>query len=287
MLVNPPKKKIRKNYYRNSSAGQRARKLLRLKNTLKFLFGLLTVAAMSFAFIFGYDLLTQSSYFSAAQIQIEGIQRLSSREIMQQAGVSDGTNIFSVNLTAARKRLLAHPWIADAEISREIPVGIHIRIQEQRPLAIIDLNRKFILNAQGHIFKEWQRTDPVNLPLISGLDFSDLNMDGMPFSRSFNAVLSVLKLGQKENGVMPIRQIRQIEIDRDIGLTVRLNNGLGTVKLGFDNYAGKYKRLQEVRFYLNSGKQLENVRCIDLNNPDRIVVHINTKASSAKGHKEV
>lgn len=287
MLVHPPKKKIRKNYYKSGPARQRAHRLHRLKNTLKCLFGVLAVAAMSFAFIFGYDLLTQSGTFKATQVKVEGVQRLSEREVMQQAGVSKGSNIFSVNLTAARKRLLAHPWIAEAEISREIPAGIHIRIQEEQPLAIIDLNRKFILNTQGRIFKEWETTDAVNLPMVSGLDFSDLNVDGMPFSRPFKAVMSVLRLGQEPNSVIAIGRIRQVDIDRDIGLTIHLNNNLGSIKLGYDNYAGKYKRLQEVLFYLKSGKTLENLRSIDLNNPDRIVVHINTEASSAKSHKEV
>ena len=73
----------------------------------------------------------------------------------------------------------------------------------------------------------------------------------------------------------------------DIGLTIHVNNGLGTIKLGYDDYADKYKRLQEVLFYFRSGKDFEKVRSIDLNNPDRIVVNINTGASSAMGYKEV
>ena len=287
MLVHPPKKKIRKNYYKNSSARQRAGTVRRLTNMLKIIFGVAMVTAMSFMFIFGYDLLTQSSYFNATRLNVEGLQRLSGQEVLRQAGLSDGINIFSVNLTTARKKLLAHPWIAEAEISREIPAGINIRVREHEPLAILDMNRKFILNTQGEIFKEWKATDPVDLPIVSGLDFSDLNVGAVTYSQPFNAVMAVLKLGQNAGSVVTNRQIRRIEIDRDIGLTIHVNNGLGTIKLGYDDYADKYKRLQEVLFYFRSGKDFEKVRSIDLNNPDRIVVNINTGASSAMGHKEV
>ena len=287
MLVHPPKKKIRKNYYKNSSARQRAGTVRRLTNMLKIIFGVAMVTAMSFMFIFGYDLLTQSSYFNATRLNVEGLQRLTDQEVLRQAGLSDGINIFSVNLTTARKKLLAHPWIAEAEISREIPAGISVRVREHEPLAILDMNRKFILNTQGEIFKEWKATDPVDLPIVSGLDFSDLNVGAVTYSQPFNAVMAVLKLGQNAGSVVTNRQIRQIEIDKDIGLTIRVNNGIGSIKLGYDDYANKYKRLQEVLFYFRKGKNFEKVQSIDLNNPDRIVVNINTDASSARGHKEV
>ena len=201
---------------------------------------------MSFLFIFGYDLLTQSSYFEASQLTISGHELLNDQDVIDQTGLSTGVNIFSVNLTTTRKLLLAHPWVAEAEVSRDIPSGISVRIQEHEPLAIIDIKRKFLLNTRGEIFKEWTPADPVNLPIVSGLEFSDLSVGSMPYSQPFNAVMSVLKLGQKKGSVVANKQIRKIDIDKDIGLTIHVNNRLGTIKLGYDDYASKYKRLQEV-----------------------------------------
>ena len=151
---------------------------------------------MSFAFIFGYALFTQSGYFKTVYLNVQGCKTLDQKAVITQAKLSQGLNIFSVNLTTTRKRLLAHPWISEAEVSREIPSGIRIRIKEHEPLAIIDINRKFLLNHQGELFKEWEVTDPVNLPLVSGLAFSDLNVGARPYSQPFNAVMTVLRLGQ-------------------------------------------------------------------------------------------
>ena len=286
-MAHPRKKPVRKNYYKNSASKQRARKRQRLQDALKFIFGMAAVAGMSFLFVFGYALLTQSSYFSATRLNVDGARRLSSQEVLQQAGLSNGINIFSVNLTMARKRLLSHPWVADAEVNREIPSGINVCVHEHEPLAIIDLNRKFLLNKQGVIFKEWKATDPVDLPVVCGLDFSDLNVDGMSFSRPFNALMSVLKLGQKEGSVVANAQIRKIDVDKDMGLTIHVNSRVGTIKLGYENYANKYKRLQEVLFYFHGGQDVENVQSIDLSIPDRVVVNIKTETSSAMYRKEV
>jgi len=242
---------------------------------------------MSFAFVFGYDLFTQSGYFEAAYLNVQGCQKLDEKAVITQAKLSRGRNIFSVNLTTTRKRLLAHPWIADAEVSRDIPSGISVRIREHKPLAIIDMNRKFLLNKQGELFKEWEITDPVNLPVVDGLAFSDLNVDTRPYSQSFNAVMTVLRLGQHDSSILTNKEIRKIEVDKDIGLTIYANNSLGALKLGYDDYPSKYKRLQEVLFYLKNNRNTPVLNSIDLNNPNRIVVNLNVKKQPATGQKEV
>jgi len=280
-------KKTRKNFFKNSTARKRAKRIQFVFSFFKIISGLSLVTVMSFAFIFGYDLFTQSGYFKAAYLNVQGCQTLDEKTVITQAKLSQGRNIFSVNLTTTRKRLLAHPWIADAEVSREIPSGISIRIKEHEPLAIIDMNRKFLLNMQGELFKEWEITDPVNLPVVDGLAFSDLNVDTRPYSQSFNAVMTVLRLGQHASSILTNKEIRKIEVDKDIGLTIYANNSLGALKLGFDDYPGKYKRLKEVLFYLKKNQNIPILNSIDLNNPNRIVVNLNMEKQPATGHKEV
>lgn len=281
------RKKIRRNYFKNSSSRYRAEKIQHITNLLKITAGVVLVALMSCIFIFGYDLLTQSNYFKVVRLKVEGCDILFQKEVLEQAEIASGMNIFSINLTTTRKRLLAHPWIADAEVGRVIPAGIYIKIREHDPLAVIDLDRRFLLNKQGEIFKEWETTDPVNLPVIDGLEFSDLNIDGRSFSRPFSAVLSVLKLGQKDGSAVTNKETYRIEVDRDIGLTIHVNNSLNVVKLGYDNYPDKYRRLKEVIYYFRKNGQSRKFRSIDMNNPDRIVVNINQEDSTAVGHKEV
>ena len=284
MLVH---KKTRKNFYKNSAARRRTRRIQQVFGLLKIISGLSLVAVMSFAFIFGYDLFTQSGYFNTAYLNVQGCRTLDEKTVLAQAKLSHGLNIFSVNLSTTRKRLLAHPWISEAEVSREIPSGIHIRIKEHEPLAIIDIDRKFLLNNQGDLFKEWEVTDPVNLPVVDGLGFSDLNVGARPYSQAFNAVMTVLRLGQNKSSILTNKEIRRIEVDKDIGLTIYAGNSLGTLKLGYDDYPSKYKKLQDVLFYFKKNKGIPTLNSIDLNNPNRIVVNLNLEKQPATGHKEV
>jgi len=281
------RKRIRKNYYKNSGARKRN------KMSKRFVFGLkLTVVGtalvfVSLLFVFSYDFLTQCDYFKAQGLMVIGTHRLTQKQVLQQANITNGVNIFSVNLSNVRKRLLAHSWIENAEVRRELPSGINIRIKEQKPLAVLDLGRKFIINTHGEIFKEMDKADHCNLPMISGLEFSDINVKGELRSIPFDAVMKILRLGQKPESVLPYSLIKIIHVDREMGLTIYAFDHIREIKIGYDNYPDKYAMLKDVLFYLKKNGGFSRLESIDLNNLNRIVVNPAKMKSVVKGHKEV
>jgi cell division protein FtsQ len=187
----------------------------------------------------------------------------------------------------ARKRLLAHSWITEAEVSRDLPSGINIKIKEHKPLAVLDLGRKFLINTSGEIFKEMAASDPDQLPIISGLEFSDINTCGKPRSMPFNAVMNVLELGQKCKSVLPCELIKKIQVDREMGLTIYAFDRIKAIKIGYNDYPNKYDRLKNILVHLKEKLGFSHLESIDLNNLNRIVVHPKTMESPAGGHKEV
>ena len=231
------------------------------------------VAVMSLMFIFSYDFLTQHPYFAARDLRVSGARRLSVSQVLDEVGINRQTNIFSVNLTLARKKLLANSWVKEAALSRKLPNTIHIDIVEHRPLAILDLGRRFLIDNDGNIFKEWSPSDPAELPLISGLEFSDLQIAGEPSSPSFQAVMTVLQMGRETENILSNRFIKKIQVDREIGLTLFAFDKNKTIRLGYHNYQDKYKILQTVMSQLNRQFEQTDFESIDLNNPNRIVVH--------------
>jgi len=238
----------------------------------KIIGGTLMMAAMSFIFIFGHDYMTQCEYFRAKQVSVEGTSRLNSRKVLQQAGIREGTNILALNLSLARKRLLAHPLIADASVSRELPDTVIVRIKEHVPMAVLDLGRKFIVNTKGEIFKELKASDPKGLPLVTGLSFADINVSDKAMSKPFKAVISVLHLGRMKNSILPNRMIKRIDVDREIGLTLYAMERMGAIKVGYDGYREKLDKLGNVLIFLETRNRFSHLDSIDLNNLNRIVV---------------
>ncbi len=281
------KKPIRKNYYKNI-AFKRAK---RIKQRLLFCFKTLAliglVMGMSLVFILGYDFLTQCSYFRAESITVSGLQRLSTKGVLEQAKIKRGANILALNLPLTRKRLLAHPWINDAEVSRKLPDRIHIKITEHQPIAILDLGRKVMSNADGTIFIEWSKADADDLPVISGLEFSDLHDSENTPANPLQAVMAVLRLGQKKGAILPNRLINRIHVDREIGLTVYAFDKPKAIKLGYNRYPDKLNSLKNILFHLRARHEFVDFESIDLNNLNRIVVNPVRIKSPQEDQKEV
>ena len=280
-------KHIRKNYYKGASV----RKSVKIFQRFVFCFKIVTaigiLTVMSFAFILAHDCITQCDYFRADNIVIRGAHRLSKQQILEQANINKGINILSVNLSIIRNTLLAHSWIAEAEVRRELPDMITIGIKEHKPLAILDLGRKFLINVNGEVFKEWTQSDPDVLPIVSGLQFSDLNVSGEARSTSFNAVMEVLRLGREPDSILPNTGIRKIRVNGQMGLTLYTFDQERVIKLGYNDYTNKYARLENVLFYLKTKKCFPDFNSIDLNHLDRIVVNLVKDESSAGDQREI
>lgn len=290
-----PKKRRKplKNSRKARKGGRRFTFLSRFMMGFKLSLAVAAVMVVTGFFILVHDLVTQSDYFSARQLNIEGMQRLTREQVARQAGVHPGINILSANLTLARKRLLGHPWIAEAEVSREIPAGLHIAIKEHTALAAVDFGQKYLVNTRGEIFKAWDPSDPQNLPVISGLKLSDVAIYGRseplqshsdhPGSAPFQAVMRVLQLGGKKGSILPNRDVKQIHVDRQIGLTIHAFDLGRTINLGFSDYVGKYRMLSTLFSYVKRDRNISDFKRIDLNNLQRIVVNPIRIESLTKG----
>ena len=301
------RKKPRKNYRKGAKAKQRFAFLRRLLVVFNVIAGMAMLLATSCLFILIYDVMTQCDYFKAKSLKIAGNQRLTEKQIVQQAHVSKGANVLAVNLSMVRKRLMAHPWVAEAEVRREIPSALYIRIKEHVPLAIVELDRKYIINEQGQVFKEWTASDPDPLPLVSGLQLADFKAQNKttaqappPFGRRetsspdqhFNvrpleAVMQVLTLGKQARSILPNQNIKKIRVDREIGITLEAFKQIKTIVLGYHNYPLKYAMLKNILTYRKKKRNFPDFDRVDLNNVNRIVVNPVRHESPGGDQKEV
>ena len=262
---------MRKNRYRYKFREQHKTLLsgLRFISAVLICFGF--IGFLSCGFIFMHDFITQCAYFAADRIEISGLEHLTQQQILTQAQLQPGRNILSINLTHTRKRLLRHSWIKGVEIKRKWPTNLFIKINEYKSLAILDLGHRFVIDTEGYIFKVSGPDDPNDLPLIKGVSYAAVNHK----HGSFKAVMDVLKLGKQIDSILPNRFIRQIQVDQDMGLTLMLtNNPIKLIKLGYNDYTGKYQCLKNIILHLknqNFNASYQNIS-VDVKNIHRVVV---------------
>ncbi len=259
--------------------------------------GVLGTAVLSLFFIFGHDLITQCRYFTLREITISGTDRIGEDQILRQAEVRTGMNLLSINLSVVRNRLLADPWISKAAIRRVIPSALHIAIEEHRPLAILDMGRRFVIDENGHIFKEMDRNDPQGLPVIRGLNYADLDLaperrpvllrPAVAFAATdsenrkkplsvYRSVVRALQLGSHKAAVLPNEKVSAIQVDREIGITIHPTDRTPLIRLGFNDYVRKLEVLKSIMAFTGRPDtwKWEEIASIDLKNPDRVVVKL-------------
>jgi cell division protein FtsQ len=282
------KKRLRKNKYRPKSQTASRFPFPRIAASFKWAGGLMAICFLSLGLIFLHDVITQCRYFQINRIEISGEKRLSTQTILRWAHINQGDNLLAVNIFAARKRLLVHPWITSVEVSRQLPDKISISIKENQPLAVVDFGKKYILNTEGELFKIWEPADPSHLPRITGLTLADINLPGMPLGKPLDAVMEVLRLGQQAAHMNLSRMVKQIHVDRDIGLTLYGFNDIKAVKIGYENFQAKYQRLHRIMQHFKSSIHFSLLNVVDLKNLDRIVIKpVRSQPLTASDSKEV
>ena len=95
-----------------------------------------------------------------------------------------------------------------------------------------------------------------------------------------------LMLGKQTRSILSNSNIRQIRVDREIGITIEAFDQMKTIVLGYHNYPLKFDILNSLLSYGRQTRSFPEFDRIDLNNVNRIVVNPVSKIPSGD-RKEV
>jgi len=279
-------KPARKNRYKKKKAAQKASARRKAGIWVKALLGAAGFCLTGVVFIFGYDALTQCDYFRAEVITVTGEHRLSEQAILDAAELECGDNILAVNLGRVRKRLVAEPWIKNAGLRRELPSRISIRIDEHKPLAVLDVGRCFLIDHGGDIFKEAAPAEMSGLPIIAGIDYADWKSPENPDTRTYKAVMAMLAALDKHAGIFGSPGVHEISVDTETGLTLLVSTPVASVHMGYGAYEKKFERLGRVFARIETDPDLPEIESMDAHTPNRMVA-TPTARNTSEEEKEV
>ena len=86
------------------------------------------------------------------EVFVIGRRETPREHVLEALGAEQGSAILSLDIEAARERLLALPWIAEASVERLLPDMIVVRITERTPLALWQQHGQFaLIGADGEV----------------------------------------------------------------------------------------------------------------------------------------
>jgi cell division protein FtsQ len=178
-----------------------------------------------------YRYLTTSPRFAIATIDVRGNQTLTADEIRGLLTARVGDNLFRADVRAEAAALEAEPWIADADVRRELPDTLVIEIEERAAAAVVALDGGiYLADVRGVPFR---RCDDgalaEHLPIVTGLERDAFTPAG-PIAAGPQAVRAALAAMDAWRAVAGRPAAHEIHVV-DGALAVRTEAGL-VVELG-------------------------------------------------------
>ncbi|HJL14199.1 MAG TPA: FtsQ-type POTRA domain-containing protein [Sandaracinaceae bacterium LLY-WYZ-13_1] len=279
----PPRRSVRERWASGVEAGRGL--LARLRRPAELLLRAVAVVAVGVGAVALGRLVERhvrtSEAFAVTEIQLEGHVRLTQHEVLSTAGLAEGRNVFDVAPEEAEERLAAHPWIAEADVRRRLPGTYAVEIRERRAVALLALGDVYLVSEDGAVFKKVEPTDPVDLPIITGIDRERFTRDrGFRTSVLLEAV--ALLHDYRGAGLWRREPIAELHVERDDGLSLYVGADATYVRLGHGPFRAKLRRLRTVLDELSERDAralyvyLDNER-----RPDRVTVRVRDEAPVA------
>ena len=211
------------------------------------------------------DAAANAAGFRIAAISLTGPKEVSREEVLTVAGVTGHASLLFLDADAARTRLLANPWIADAAVLKLYPDRLQITITERQAFALWQKDgRVGVIAADGTVLEPFVEDRYVRLPLVVGRGAERKAKDFLAVLDRYPDIRS---------------QLRASIMVADRRWNLRLKNGID-VRLPETHVEQALERLVA----LDREKKIlsRDILAIDLRLPDRVTLRLSDTAAAAR-----
>jgi len=204
-------------------------------------------------------------WFRVREVKVGGCQRLPRETLLSLAGIEGMPNLFTVRLKEIARRLKEHPWIEGVVVRKVFPDKILIQIDERKPIAIVHLEDLYYIDAKGVIFSRVGEKEGYNYPSLTGLDRHPPEKNSEETKGLIAKALELLLTVERDQ-TPPLKEISEIHIERVSGIRCFTKGEGIEIKMGWDHFGEKLKRLSTVWFDLQKrGVAAVSIDSSDLN----------------------
>ncbi len=221
------------------------------------------------AFWGGYRVLSSSDVFRLNEIKITGHLFVSRGQILAVGGVELGMSLLQCEKGNIAAKITDLPWIERAEVIKQWPSTLIIKVREQKPLALVNVeistgkNHLFYLNKKGKLFAPYSQGQDLDYPVLTGASWSLKDVDAsLPKGELEDAALLLLKLAAKGNAILPIQSISEVHMSPKHGIVVYLVDRPFPIYIGSEGIFTKYYQLVKILERLYRKKQIDDIKAI-------------------------
>jgi cell division protein FtsQ len=220
----------------------------------------LLVAAIPAGLVAGGWWLATSPRFAVAAVDVGGAQHVTVERILEAARIEPGKSLFLMDPRAAVQRIEALPQVERAEIVRELPNRVTVRVEERRPFTLLHSGRLSWIDEGGRILAPAGEAVVPPAPVISGVAEGET-------AKARDAVRLIRALLRRGSALAA--EISEIDMSESDGPVLFTANGV-EVRLGNEDWDERLARLETV--LAQKAAREGNVRTVDLRFRDQVVL---------------
>jgi cell division protein FtsQ len=228
---------------------------------------LAAVALAGVAGVSAYSWLTRSPLFTVRTIDMNACANVTKEEVWSIVRSGGSANLWTVPAREVSRKLSAHPWIRSVAVRKAFPDRLVVRVEEQRPVAMVNLDALWYVNADGRPFKRLTAYDPKNLAIITGFSARDLRAADAVTVRNFQRALELVQLAEAG----PLRKnLSEVHFDPQDGYTLVTRDTGVQFRIGGMDFQKALRRVEEALPRLSSLGNSPGI--VDLKTEGRIFV---------------
>jgi cell division protein FtsQ len=216
-----------------------------------------------------------SPRFSVSEIITAGGKRHGPDEIASIAAIAKGQNVFAIDLDRARGRLTNDPWIERAEVARQLPGTIAIRVVEREAAGIVAMSEgTYLVTRDGAIIKRVEPGDPLDFHVVTGVPLKMLVEDREGASRTVRRALD-LALDYDRSPLAQRSPVEEVHVETNGDMTLVVGKTGTVIRMGTAPYRRKLEQAVRIVAELDRrGAKPEVIMLDDEARPDRVVVRM-------------
>jgi cell division protein FtsQ len=232
--------------------------------------------ATALACVWGLVRYTRTSpRFAVRSIEAHGAIHRSSVDLARLAGISQGQNIFSVDLETARVRVLADPWIEQATVVRRLPGTVVLDVVEREASALVAIGPElYAVTRAGEPFKKLEASDPYDLPIVTGVSAEQVAKDRAGTVAAIRRGLDLVAEYERSNAGKTL-PVQEVNLSDDGGMSLTVGKEPVVIRFGKGPYRQAIEEASRVLAEVAGRRAQPAVVFVDNEaHPERVVVRM-------------
>ena len=239
-----------------------------LKMALRRIFAVFVLGVLVVGSMYVYNLLTTSHRLDIKSVEINGLSRIETGDLVELLGDLEGQNILLAPLDSYEERLKMHPRVRHVSTKRILPDRVIFGVEEREPVALVFTDHFLEVDKTGMVLAEDKYSALLDLPIITGLSNKDVSVGKTSTDPKLHDALKALDVCTNIGGEFAA-DISELKVSKN-GISIRSLKADCVLVLGDSDFESRLKKYFLLKETLD--KKDQNTGLIVLRFEDQIVL---------------